>query len=94
MPRPVSQLTLNRLSDNVGRVKSFLSVHRRALERERHFALAESAVPTKARSVIVQVRISRSDPCISSIQTSILITTTDSSHKRGAGRPINYSMFD
>ena len=38
-------------------VKSFLSVRPRALERERHFALIEEAVPTKARSVIVAVRI-------------------------------------
>ena len=38
-------------------VKSFSSVLHCALEWERHFALIEEAVPTKARSVIVAVRI-------------------------------------
>src|SRR5262252_8852203 len=43
-----SQLTLSGVSDNVGGVKSFLSVLMRALRRARHFALfRKSAVPTK-----------------------------------------------
>jgi len=41
----------NRVSDNVGGVKHFLSILLRALRRARHFALVEgSAIPTKARS--------------------------------------------
>jgi len=45
-------LTLNRLSDNVGGVKHYLSVLLRALRGARHFALVEKQlpVPTKARS--------------------------------------------
>jgi hypothetical protein len=62
-------------------VKSFLSVLHRALERERHFALFEE-VPCqpKARSVIVSGQDSRSDPCISSIHSWIMITTSNSSY--------------
>jgi len=37
----LSQLTKHRLSNNVGSVKSFLSVPVRALEGARHFALVE-----------------------------------------------------
>src|SRR5215472_1230566 len=46
------RLVLNRLSNNVGGVKHFLSVLLRALRRARHFALIEKQlpVPTKARS--------------------------------------------
>jgi hypothetical protein len=43
-----SRLVKNRISDNVGRVKRFLSVLSRALEEERHFALAEQ-VPCQPR---------------------------------------------
>jgi len=45
-------LLQNRLSDNVGGVKNFLSTLLYPLEEERHFALAEKQlpVPTKARS--------------------------------------------
>jgi len=53
-PHPVQA---NRLSDNVGGVKHFLSVLLRALRRARHFALAEQQpYPTKARSQSFQVR--------------------------------------
>jgi hypothetical protein len=44
-----SQLTKNRLSDNVGAVKKFLSTLLLALVEERHFALVEAvafALPT------------------------------------------------
>src|SRR5579864_8634451 len=46
------RLTKNRLSDNVGGVKYFLSVLLCALGRARHFALVEKQLPmpTKARS--------------------------------------------
>src|ERR1700733_3618371 len=41
----------NRVSDNAGAVKHFLSILLQALRRARHFALVEgSAIPTKARS--------------------------------------------
>ena len=51
LPRghPVCQLVLNRLSDNVGAVKKFLSTLLLALIEERHFALVEAvafALPT------------------------------------------------
>jgi hypothetical protein len=46
-------LLQNRLSDNVGGVKQFLSTLQHALVEERHFALVEAfafALPTQARS--------------------------------------------
>ena len=46
-------LAKNRLSDNVGGVKNFLSTLRHALVEERHFALVGAvafALPTQARS--------------------------------------------
>jgi hypothetical protein len=54
-----AQLAINRVSDNAGGVKHFLSVLLRALPRARHFALVEAfafavalafAIPTKVRS--------------------------------------------
>jgi hypothetical protein len=81
------------LSDNVGGVKRFSSTLRHALREERHFALVEKVpYPTKARIVIVSGQETRSDPSISSIQTAIMITSSDSP-MRGAGCPINLSMF-
>ena len=46
-------LLKNRVSDNVGGVKQFLSTLQHALVEERHFALVEAfafALPTQARS--------------------------------------------
>src|SRR5215831_8568895 len=82
-----AKLEQNRVSDNVGGVKHFLSVLLRALRRARHFALVEKQlpVPTKARSQSIQIRC-RSDPCISSVTTAIMITTADSPEK-GSGTP-------
>ena len=82
-PPATSQVLLakNRLSDNVGGVKQFLSTRQRALEEERHFALDEKANPTKARSQSVFRSGTQSDPCISSVTTSIMITTSNSSVK-------------
>jgi hypothetical protein len=60
----------------------FFSTLLHPLRDERHFALVEiSAIPTRlARN---QFRSeSRSDPCISSVTTSIMITTSNSSLKR------------
>ena len=48
------QLMQNRVSDNVGGVKQFLSTLRHALGEERHFALVEGfAFPTVGSLVIV-----------------------------------------
>src|SRR5215831_4972852 len=82
-----AKLEQNRVSDNVGGVKHFLSVLLRALRRARHFALVEKQLPlpTKARSQSIQVRC-RSDPCISSVTTAIMIPTSDSPEK-GSGTP-------
>jgi hypothetical protein len=77
----------NRLSNNVGGVKSFLSVPIRALEEGRHFALVEDVpCPTKARSQSVFRSGTQSDPCISSVTTSIMITSSNSSVRR-SGTP-------
>ena len=73
--------------NNVGGVKQFLSTLLRALEEERHFALVEDVpYPTKARSQSVFRSGTQSDPCISSITTSIMITSSNSSVRR-SGTP-------
>ena len=61
-------LSKNRLSNNVGGVKHFLSELRRALEQERHFARVEDVPyqPRLARNHCSGQEL-RSDPCISSI---------------------------
>ena len=47
----------NRLSNNVGRVKHFSSTLRRALEKKRHFALADGLrFPIEGSLVILAVR--------------------------------------
>ena len=75
------QLSRNRLSDNVGVVKSVVW---HPLLRKRHFALVEKipSQPTTARLVILSGQETRSDPCISSIATPIMITSSNSSVKR------------
>src|SRR5579864_7678173 len=70
------------ISDNVDSVKQLLSVLIRALRRARYFALVED--------VHIQPRLARnhcrsgtqSDPCISSVTLSIMITTSNSPVKR------------
>jgi transposase len=65
----------------------FFSTPLHPLGEERHFALMEiSAIPTKARSQSVSGQMSRSDPCISSVTTAIMIPTSNSSVKR-SGTP-------
>jgi hypothetical protein len=73
------------ISNNVGSVKSVLCTPLRALEEERHFALAEKSANlfTKARLVICAGR-TRSDPTISSITASTMITTSNSLRWKGA----------
>src|SRR6266568_2153918 len=70
------------VSYNVGGVKYFSSILLHALVEERHFALVEKVpCPTKARSQSVFRSGTRSDPCISSVTTLIMITTSNSSAK-------------
>src|SRR5580658_59644 len=86
---------LSDISDNVGGVKHFSSTRLRALVEERHFALVEGvAFPTVGSLVIHSGQDTRSDPCISSVTTLIMITTSNSYSERGAGCPINYSVLD
>ena len=69
------------------RVKHFSSALLHALKEERHFALMDGvAFPNRrlARNRF-QVR-TQSDPCISSVATSIMITTSNSPTK-GSGIP-------
>jgi len=88
-----SWLTKPGISNNVGGVKHFSSVRIPALGGARHFALVEKcANPIKARSQSIFRSGTRSDPCISSVTTLIMITTSNSS-EGGAGCPINFSMF-
>jgi len=73
----------NRVSDNVGGVKHFSSTLQHALREERHFALVEGvAFPTVGSLVIHSGQDTRSDPCISSVTTLIMITSSNSSVKR------------
>jgi len=89
-----AQLSLSGLSDNVGPCQALLTALLHALREERHFALVEGvAFPTVGSLVIHSGQDTRSDPCISSVTTLIMITTSNSSRERGAGCPINSSMF-
>ena len=49
--------------------------------------------PTVGSLVIRSGQDTRSDPCISSVTTLIMIATSNSSREGGAGCPINSSMF-
>jgi len=62
---------------NIDGLKHFLSPLLRALKEERHFALVEGfAFPTVGSLVIVFKSGTQSDPCISSVATAIMITTS------------------
>jgi len=75
------------LSNNVGGVKTFSSTRLHPLRFERHFALAE-VCQTNLGLVSNSFRSNtQSDPTLSSIATSIMITTSNSPQK-GAGCPI------
>ena len=74
-------------------VSSTFEAHQSVHSEERHFALVEAfavgvafALPTKARLVIGSRSGTQSDPCISSVTTSIMITTSNSPVK-GSGIP-------
>jgi hypothetical protein len=77
------------ISDIVGGVKLFRSTLRHVLGEERHFALVEAfafALPTQGSLVIDSGQETRSDPSISSVTTSIMITTSNFPAK-GSGTP-------
>jgi hypothetical protein len=76
------------ISNNVGGVKMFSGTLRHPLRAERHFALVEIC---QANLGLASNRCgsgTQSDPTISSIATSIMITTSNSPAERGAGCPI------
>ena len=61
------------------RVKHYSSTLLHALKEERHFALVDGvAFLTVGSLVIVFQARTQSDPCISSVATSIMITTSNS----------------
>ena len=75
--RKIASLTMS------ARVKYFSSTLLHALREERHFALVDGvAFPTVGSLVIHSGQDTRSDPCISSVTTSIMITNSNSSVKR------------
>jgi len=82
--RKIASLTMSAVS-------STFETHQSVQSEERHFALVEGfavafALPTKARLVIGSRSGTQSDPCISSVTTSIMITTSNSPVK-GSGIP-------
>jgi hypothetical protein len=75
--RPVDAVVIASLAMSVG-VKHFSSTLR-ALREERHFALVDGvAFPTVGSLVILFRSGTQSDPCISSVTTAIMITTSNS----------------
>jgi hypothetical protein len=61
---------------------------------ERAISLKLKNCHTNPGSLVIVFRSgTQSDPCISSVATSIMITSSHSP-LQGAGRPINYSVFD
>ncbi len=71
------------ISDNVGPCQALFEHTQQALREERHFALVDGvALPTVGSLVISFEVRTQSDPSISSVTLSIMITTSDSSMKR------------
>jgi hypothetical protein len=69
----------NRLSDNVGPCQALLSARMHALKEERHFALVDGVAFSNRRLARNRFQArTQSDPCISSVTTSIMITTSNS----------------
>src|SRR5579872_7626815 len=68
-----------RLSNNVTRVKNFSSRLQHALKEERHFALMDGVAFSNRRLARNRFHArTQSDPCISSVATAIMITTSNS----------------
>jgi hypothetical protein len=84
-------MLINRLSDNVGGVKSFLSTLSHALREERHFALLEEVpYPTKARfQSVTGLELSPTHASLRST-TSIMIASSNSPAK-GSGLPNRFT---
>ena len=62
------------------RVKHFLSALLHALKEERHFALLDGVAFSNRRLARNRFQArTQSDPCISSVATAIMITTSNSS---------------
>ena len=81
------QLLKSGVSDNVGGVKTFSSILRHALRKERHFALVEKGAGPTQDSHRNRFRSgTRSDPFVSSVATPIMITNSDSPVK-GSRKP-------
>src|SRR5271169_2471371 len=77
------QLTKPGLSDNAGPCQALLSAVLHALKEERHFALLDGVAFSNRRLARNRFQArTQSDPCISSVATAIMITTSDSSVKR------------
>src|SRR5580700_3324833 len=65
------------------RVKHFLSTQLHALKEERHFALLDGVAFSNRRLARNRFQArTQSDPCISSVATAIMITTSNSSLSR------------
>jgi hypothetical protein len=74
-----SLLAKNRVSDNVGPCQALLSALLHALKEERHFALIDGVAFSNRRLARNRFPVrTQSDPCISSVATSIMITTSNS----------------
>src|SRR5271169_6910021 len=81
------QLTKPGLSDNAGPCQALLSALLHALKEERHFALLDGVAFSNRRLARNRFQArTQSDPCISSVATAIMITTSDSPVK-GSGIP-------
>ena len=52
----LTQLSINRVSDNVGSVKWFSSTLQHALEEERHFALVDGLLFANQGSLVIRFR--------------------------------------
>src|SRR5580704_11061233 len=73
----------NRVSDNVGSCQALLSALLHALKEERRFALLDGVAFSNRRLARNRFQVrTQSDPCISSVATAIMITTSNSSVKR------------
>jgi len=69
----------NRVSDNVGSCQALLSALLHALKEERHFALLDGVAFSNRRLARNRFQVrTQSDPCISSVATAIMITTSNS----------------
>src|SRR5215471_13876496 len=77
------ECVIHRISYNAGVVNYFFRTPLHPLKEERHFALFEKlAIPTRLARNQFSGQHSRSDPCVSSVTTAIMITTSDSSLRR------------